>query len=72
MVHEIGHNLAMAHDFEGSPDNTRISESGEDCTAMLGYMNYVNNPNRWSPCSVDDFRNYYESFGSFCLELCKL
>merc|ERR1712142_433340 len=71
IVHEIGHNLGMGHDFIGSPGNMRRSSRGEPCTNVGGYMDYLSSPNRWSPCSVEDFTKYYNavkrSTGRFCL-----
>jgi len=70
LVHEIGHNLNMRHDFvsiSGSYPNhvktPRTSSSGAACTDVDGYMDYYVNPNKWSPCSVDDITQYYNQIG---------
>lgn len=71
VVHEIGHNLAMRHDFGSSTSVPRYSSTGEACSGIGGYMDYTSNPFRWSPCSVEDFRNFVaEKFpvDSFCLK----
>jgi len=75
LVHEIGHNLNMGHDFRnGNPNSYRFSSTGEACTAVNGYMDYRSNPNRWSPCSVEDMTRYYnqvgpDNYGSTCMTL---
>merc|ERR1711931_120233 len=56
------------------PDSPRTSSTGEACTDIDGYMDYYNDPNRWSPCSVEDLTEYYneigaEEFGSSCMTL---
>lgn len=63
LVHEIGHNLNMAHDFGSSPNDPRTSSTGAPCTNVNGYMDYRPNPNKWSPCSVEDITAYYNSIG---------
>ena len=71
LVHEIGHNLNMRRDFvsiSGSYPNhvktPRTSSSGAACTDVDGYMDYYVNPNKWSPCSVDDITQYYNQVGT--------
>ena len=65
----------MGHDFTGSdPNNKRYSSTGALCTGIDGYMDYYNNPNRWSPCSVEDITKYYNfigpsSYESSCMKL---
>ena len=53
----------MKHDFSNeNPDEERRSTStGELCTGIGGYMDYQPNPNKWSNCSVEDFKNYFSS-----------
>ena len=77
MVHEIGHNLGMMHDFDGNVLYNRYADEDETelCTGVGGYMDYFNDPNQWSKCSVNDFTTYYndaiELSGEFCLKLSK-
>ena len=40
MAHEIGHNLGMDHDFNGSPGVTRLDSKGRTCTNVGGVMDY--------------------------------
>ena len=40
LVHEIGHNLNMKHDFKRSKDDPRFSSKGARCTGIGGYMDY--------------------------------
>ena len=62
VAHEIGHNLGMQHDFKNeNTTHKRYSLIGELCTGIGGYMDYQPNPNKWSNCSVEDFRNYFSS-----------
>jgi len=64
LVHEIGHNLNMDHDFlNGDTNSPRVSSTGAACTNISSYMDYNNNPNKWSPCSVEDITTYYNSIG---------
>ena len=71
MAHEIGHNLGMEHDFVGGNINRkRFSKNGEQCTGIGGYMDYRDNPTRWSPCSAEDFHAYFSGVdqgSSVCL-----
>ena len=76
MAHEIGHNLGMYHDFNGSPSSPRSCRSGESCKGIGGIMDYTNSRVRWSCCSVQDFNDYYNSvvnnLGKFCMPTSKL
>ena len=68
----------MRHDFEIFETESetisvpRFSSTGEACTGIGGYMDYQPNPNRWSPCSVEDYTSYFESVNPWCLSPCKL
>ena len=42
----MGHNLGMSHDFN------RKDSRGKNC---YGYMDYKDDTNYWSRCSVEDF-----------------
>ena len=74
LVHEIGHNLGMYHDFSnGDPNQPRYSLTNAPCTDIDSYMDYYNDPNKWSPCSVDDITAYYNinptEYGTTCMTL---
>ena len=50
----------MYHDFMNeNTTHSRYSSTGDLCTGIGGYMDYQQNPSRWSNCSVEDFRNYF-------------
>merc|ERR1719361_2092493 len=56
IAHEMGHNLGMRHDFG------RKDSRGKSC---YGYMDYKDDTNYWSRCSVEDFTKTKKS----CLSL---
>ena len=65
----------MYHDFvNGNTDASRFSSTGQACTRIGGYMDYSANgaQNKWSPCSVEDFENYFNSVNPWCLDPCKI
>ena len=67
-MHELGHNLGMGHDFgKEGPQQKRFTSKGTLCTGVKGYMDYRPGRNQWSPCSAEDFKNYYTRFDEFCL-----
>jgi hypothetical protein len=54
MAHEVGHNVGMDHDFNGS--SPRYDSQGRTCTNIGGIMDYYQDPyNKWSTCSNEDF-----------------
>jgi len=55
LAHEVGHNLGMLHDFDGSPGNPRYDSQGRTCTNIGGVMDYYGEVFQWSTCSVEDF-----------------
>jgi len=52
IAHEMGHNLGMSHDFG------RKDSRGKSC---YGYMDYKDDTNYWSKCSVEDFTKVKKS-----------
>jgi len=56
LAHEIGHALRMEHDFEHPNKRDR---QGRPCTGINSIMDYTRNENKWSPCSTQDFRDFY-------------
>ena len=46
----MGHNLGMSHDFKNG--GVRRDSQGRNC---YGYMDYKDDTNYWSTCSVEDF-----------------
>jgi len=45
-AHELGHNLGMQHDFNGSPGNPRYDSQGNSCTNIGGVMDYYQTVSR--------------------------
>jgi len=81
VVHETGHNLGMMHDFEDWGDRkSRVDSNGNNCKGIAAFMDYIfppytdanPMPNKWSGCSVDDFKAHYQLFkskdGKYCME----
>merc|ERR1719295_32514 len=70
VTHEIGHNMALKHDFddaikENTGNTVPRKVDGIDCA---GYMDYVKTTDGWSPCSVQDFTSYVNRYGDdYCL-----
>merc|ERR1712142_181543 len=71
VVHEIGHNLGMFHDFDVNPTDltevNRYDSNGEKCTDEGGIMDYNQEYSRWTQCSSDDFQNYFDRNQPYCL-----
>jgi len=70
VTHEIGHNLALKHDF----DDAIKAQTGEEVPRKVdgvdcaGYMDYIAYTDGWSQCSVQDFTTYANSYGDdYCL-----
>jgi len=75
VAHEMGHNLGLAHDclngncayWSNSYKGPRVQD-GKEC---FGYMDYKDDTNYWSACSVSDFTAYINQQQQFCLPLLK-
>merc|ERR1712223_317117 len=75
IAHEIGHNLGLSHDFI-SEDNClkvpRFAANGLQCDGINGVMDYCTTANKWTPCSLDDFKDTVQDSinmnGEFCLK----
>ena len=57
MVHELGHNIGMYHDFD---DYQQWHHDGQGCNGH-GFMSYNNHYNGWSECSKQDLLIYYNT-----------
>jgi len=71
VTHELGHNLALKHDFDDDVKQQTgqmvpRKVNGVDCA---GYMDYISHTDGWSACSVQDFTNYFNRYGAsdYCL-----
>jgi len=60
-VHELGHNVGMLHDFDPVHGG-----KGGPCDNQ-GLMSYDNVPDRWSTCSNNDFKKWYNSRDNTCM-----
>ena len=72
LSHEIGHNLGMYHDFSTTHGGTGFSENSTNSCNNQGIMSYNEKRDKWSSCSVKDFKGHYnymksENNGDWCL-----
>ena len=70
-MHELGHALGMAHDFEEEDKYGRGISNLEAGCDHQGWMSYRPHPKEWSSCSLEDFKSHYnlmvEKNGEWCL-----
>ena len=73
LAHELGHALGLYHDFQSSGAD-RITRDGTPCTNLNGLMDYGSRSSvdKFSACSKQDFRDFYNQMlqfynGVFCL-----
>jgi len=72
-AHELGHALGMLHDFIDSDSSDRYDRNGVKCTDINGVMDYGSRSSvdKFSTCSKQDFRDYYNhvlgTYNEFCL-----
>merc|ERR1712170_16522 len=61
LAHEFGHMIGMQHDHDHAPHRA--------CN-QKGFMSYgKNRPDKWSTCSIDDFKIWWRTRGSMCEEV---
>jgi len=61
LAHEFGHMIGMQHDHDHAPHRA--------CN-QKGLMSYgKNRPDKWSTCSIDDFKIWWRTRGSKCEEV---
>ena len=72
-AHELGHALGMDHDFTSSGGD-RFDRNGVKCTDINGLLDYGSRSSvdKFSTCSKQDFRDYYNRVlqtynNEFCL-----
>ena len=67
----MGHNLGMSHDFSKKHGGTDTPSSSSNACNDKGIMSYGSVPERWSDCSVADFKGAYKTnnWGNRCLDV---